>query len=79
MGMVGPWARYNATKAISDEATMATITGLLPSRIDGSRNLTMTTRLAASPAIAPNPRQRPSSRTAATKATVRIHIGVARW
>ena len=79
VGTFTPCARYKAMNAISDEATTATITGLLPSRIDGNKNLTITTRLATSPAIAPNPRQRPRITTAPTNTNARTHIGVARW
>ena len=74
-----PCARKSATKAIAPAVTIATATEFDPSSSAGSANTTITTRLIASPARAPTPRQRPSTTIAATNRMVNSSIGVPRW
>jgi hypothetical protein len=56
-----PWARYSATKAMTEVPTSATSTALLPSSSEGRRNTTSTSRLTSRPPSAPTPRQRPKA------------------
>ena len=58
---------------------LATVTVFDPSRIAGSVNPTMTSRLKASPHSAPSPRHLPTNNTANTKTASSQIIGSARW
>ena len=65
----GPWVRYSTTNMIRQEPTTATASGSWPARIAGRTNTSSTTKLSPSATSAASPRQRPSSSTAAAKAT----------